>query len=58
MFTEFMEQWPSGQDADLSNERSQIQNHKVTENCAQLITSAFILQGSIYEYQEFLGLGG
>ena len=53
-----MEQWPSGQDADLSNERSQIQNHKVTENCAQLITSALILQGSIYEYQEFLGLGG
>ena len=53
-----MEQWPSGQDADLSNERSQIQNHKVAENCAHFITSAFILQGSIYKYQEFLGLGG
>ena len=43
-----MEQWPSGHGADLPNQRSLVQNHKVAEKLPQL--SSFI-----YQYQGFLG---
>ena len=46
-----MEQWPSGQGADLPNQRSQVQNHKVAEKLPQL--SSF--KGQSNEYQGFLG---
>ena len=45
-----MEQWPSGQGADLPNQRSQVQNHKVAEKLPQL--SSF--KGQSNEYQGFL----
>ena len=31
-----MKQWPSGYGAGLPNQRSQVQNHKVTEKLSQL----------------------
>ena len=49
-----MEQWPSDKGAGLLNQRSQVQNHKVTAKLLQL--SSF--KGQSNEYQEFWGLGG
>ena len=46
-----MEQWPSGQGAGLSNQRSQVQNHKVAEKLPQLS----FFKGQSNEYQGFLG---
>ena len=45
-----MKQWPSDQGAGLPNQRSQIQNHKVSENLPQI--SSF--KGQSNENQGFL----
>ena len=46
-----MEQWSSGYDTGLPNQRSQVRNHKVAENLHQI--SSFKVQSN--KYQGFLG---
>ena len=49
-----MEQWPSGHGADLPNQRSLVQNHKVAEKLPQL--SSF--KGLSMNIKNSWGLGG